>query len=221
MEFVAAEVTTTATTTAATTAATAPQQAKVEPKAEVKVEVKTEPEVKKPVATPKPTRPTPKPTSSTSGSTLSTGFSLKSALSKGNKTGDEEGSQSLGTARVVDPATEQKLTEARDAILNFISSTRPRFTPLFEAMKITEGAIELIVPTTDVEQELRRTELEMMAKIVEIAEIRGYVELRIEVNEEVTKSSRPIKLEDRVAHFASLNPLIAELTKALDLQVDN
>ncbi len=152
---------------------------------------------------------------------LSSGFSLKEALSKSGKSSVEQSEQDAGGVRRIDPATEQKLQEASGAIVELVASTRPRFRPFFEVMKITPEAIELVVPTSELELEIRRAEIEMMAKIVELAKVNGYVELRIEVNEEETKSRRPIKLEDRVTHFAELNPLIAELAKALDLQIDS
>ncbi|MFI3306017.1 MAG: DNA polymerase III subunit gamma/tau [Rikenellaceae bacterium] len=212
MEFVAAEVTEVTKIAEVKVEPRIEPKVEAEPKTEIKVETKVETPTAKPTAAPRSPQ-----------GRLSTGFSLKDALSKGSKGGsDEEGEQSQSTAaRKIDPATEQKLNDKLEAIVNFIASTRPRFKPLFETMKITAEAIELTVPTTDVELELRRTELEIMAKIIEMADVKGFVELRITVDEEVSKSSRPLKLEDRVAHFSNLNPLIAELTKALDLQVDN
>ncbi len=168
------------------------------------------------VETPQQTPPPPKPRAARRTSSV---FSLKEELNQSNGTTEEETTGDV--ARKFDPATEQKLGEAKESILAYMSTTRPRFKPFFEVMKISSEAIELTVPTEELKTEIRRAEIDMMAKIVEIAKISGYVELRIAVNEEATKSHRPIKLEDRVAHFSTLNPLISELTKALDLQVDS
>ena len=55
--------------------------------------------------------------------------------------------------------------------------------------------------------------------IAELAGISGAIELEVIVNEEI-RAARPIKLEDRVKHMTEKNPLIAELRKALDLEVE-
>ena len=56
-------------------------------------------------------------------------------------------------------------------------------------------------------------------RIAELAGITGAIELEVVVNEEI-RAARPIKLEDRVKYMTEKNPLIAELRKALDLEVE-
>ena len=62
-------------------------------------------------------------------------------------------------------------------------------------------------------------DFESVRRIAELAGISGAIELEVIVNEEI-RAARPIKLEDRVKHMTEKNPLIAELRKALDLEVE-
>jgi len=48
---------------------------------------------------------------------------------------------------------------------------------------------------------------------------RGMVGLDVTINEEI-RAARPIKLEDRVKYMTEKNPLLAELRRALDLEVE-
>lgn len=169
------------------------------PKAEV-VE-----EVKKPQPKPKATSPL---------------FSLSAALAMGdeNKASDKEQSEST-TQRAIDPESERKLNESKSQIINHIAASRPRFKAFFEGMRIEGNKISIEVPTDDLSLEIRRGETELLTEVVRLAQVNGFIELEVVVNEEV-KAKRPIKLEDRIAHFTQLNPLIAELAKSLDMQVD-
>lgn len=146
-------------------------------------------------------------------------FNLQSELMQGTKQQKEDEEQTV--ARRVDPNTESKLVAAKEGIIEFVASTRPRFKPFFEVMKFSSTSIEVVVPTQELEQEIRRNETELMSHIVELAHIDGFVELRVEVNEDEVRVKRPIKLEDRIVHFTNLNPKIIELTEALDLQVES
>ncbi len=151
-------------------------------------------------------------------------FSLQGALQGGIKGESreqegEQGEQGSG-ARRIDQAAVEKITAAKGEIITFLSSSRPRFVPLFEAMELTAEAIKIEVPTPELREELLRSEIEVMSRVVEIAKIDGYMELRVEVNEELQIVRRPIKIEDRIAHFTALNPTIVELTERLDLQVE-
>ena len=58
-----------------------------------------------------------------------------------------------------------------------------------------------------------------LMRIAELAGIEGMIELEVTVNEEI-RAARPIKLEDRVKYMTEKNPLLAELRRALDLEVE-
>ncbi|MCD8034158.1 MAG: DNA polymerase III subunit gamma/tau [Alistipes sp.] len=151
------------------------------------------------------------------------GTSLSELLAAGNAAPDAEDKNDEAEAEPeaveVDPACEQKLERAREGILNLLRTKRPRFVPAFELMTVRGNTISVSVPTTELREEILRSKTGMLMRIAELAGISGVIELEVIVNEEI-KAARPIKLEDRVKHMTEKNPLIAELRKALDLEVE-
>ena len=122
-------------------------------------------------------------------------------------------------AVVVDPDCAEKLEHARGRILNLIKEKRPRFVPAFELMTFRDNTISVSVPTTELREEILRSKTGMLMRIAELAGTEGMIELEVTVNEEI-RAARPIKLEDRVRYITEKNPLVAELRKALDLEVE-
>ena len=113
----------------------------------------------------------------------------------------------------------QEGISADEESLNLIRERRPRFVPAFELMRVQGNTISLSVPTSELREEILRSKTGMLMRIAELAGITGAIELEVVVNEEI-RAARPIKLEDRVKYMTEKNPLIAELRKALDLEVE-
>ena len=86
-------------------------------------------------------------------------------------------------------------------------------------MRVQGNTISLSVPTSELREEILRSKTGMLMRIAELAGIEGMIELEVTVNEEI-RAARPIKLEDRVRYITEKNPLVAELRKALDLEVE-
>ena len=61
--------------------------------------------------------------------------------------------------------------------------------------------------------------LEMLTRSAAIAGVEGALELEVTINEQI-RAVRPIKLEDRLRHMNEKNPLLAELRRELDLEVE-
>ena len=120
---------------------------------------------------------------------------------------------------VIDPASESKLTKARDEILKLIRERRPRFVQVFEEMRFQGNTIAVSVPTSELREEILRSKTAMLMRIAQLAGINGALELEVKVNEEI-RAARPIKLEDRVKYMTDKNPLLTEFRKALDLEVE-
>ena len=120
---------------------------------------------------------------------------------------------------VIDPASESKLTKARDEILKLIRERRPRFVQVFEEMRFQGNTIAVSVPTSELREEILRSKTAMLMRIAELAGINGALELEVKVNEEI-RAARPIKLEDRVKYMTDKNPLLTEFRKALDLEIE-
>ena len=154
---------------------------------------------------------------------LISGASLSELLASAGGDPDEELSDGETpdepeTVRI-DPDCAEKLEHARGRILNLIKEKRPRFVPAFELMTVRDNTISVSVPTTELREEILRSKTGMLMRIAELAGIEGMIELEVIVNEEI-RAVRPIKLEDRVRYITEKNPLVAELRKALDLEVE-
>ena len=154
---------------------------------------------------------------------LISGASLSELLASAGGDPDEELSDGETpdepeTVRI-DPDCAEKLEHARGRILNLIKEKRPRFVPAFELMAFRDNTISVSVPTTELREEILRSQTGMLMRIAELAGIEGMIELEVTVNEEI-RAARPIKLEDRVRYITEKNPLVAELRKALDLEVE-
>ena len=171
-----------------------------------------------PAARPEASKPAPQPVRRP----LISGTSLSELLASAGSNPDEEPfEQETAEPEVatIDPECERKLERAREKILNLIRERRPRFVPAFELMRVQGNTISLSVPTSELREEILRSKTGMLMRIAELAGITGAIELEVVVNEEI-RAARPIKLEDRVKYMTEKNPLIAELRKALDLEVE-
>lgn len=79
--------------------------------------------------------------------------------------------------------------------------------------------IRISVATSVLREEILRNKTELLMRIAETVGINGMLELDVAVNEQI-KASKPIKLEDRVKYMTEKNPLLTELRRALDLEVE-
>ena len=154
---------------------------------------------------------------------LLSGTSLTELLASGGMLPEEEheaeGQADEPATAEIDPECTAKLERGREAILALIRERRPRFVPGFEQMAFHGNTIGLSVPTTELRDEILRSKTAMLLRIAEVAGITGRIELEITVDEQI-RAARPIKLEDRVKFITEKNPLVAELRKALDLEIE-
>ena len=169
-------------------------------------------------------QPVPQPAARPAGTArrpLISGTSLSDLLaSAGNPAAQSEKTQDPEpAAATVDPECAAKLERARERILALIRERRPRFVPAFEQMLFRGDTIAVNVPTTELRDEILRSKTGMLMRIAELAGVTGRIELEITVNEQI-RAARPIRLEDRVKYITEKNPLVAELRKALDLEVE-
>ena len=130
-----------------------------------------------------------------------------------------EAEKAVTAAPVIDPASAEKLEAARDRILQLIRERRPRFVAAFERMQFQGHVIRIAVPSEALREEILRNKTELLLRIAETSGVQGMLELDVTINEEI-RAARPIKLEDRVKYMTEKNPLLAELRRALDLEVE-
>ena len=86
-------------------------------------------------------------------------------------------------------------------------------------MQFQGHVIRIAVPSEALREEFLRNKTELLLRIAETSGVQGMLELDVTVNEEI-RAARPIKLEDRVKYMTEKNPLLAELRRALDLEVE-
>ena len=163
-----------------------------------------------------------RPAAATSAASLIGGASLSSLLSQARGAAPEtapEAAEQPQPAVTIDPASGQKLESGRTAILDYIRQERPRLYAFFEQLRIEGHTLRLAVPTEALREEILRSKLEMLTRIAAIAGVEGALELEVTINEQI-RAVRPIKLEDRLRHMNEKNPLLAELRRELDLEVE-
>ncbi|MDE5695648.1 MAG: DNA polymerase III subunit gamma/tau, partial [Alistipes sp.] len=169
-----------------------------------------------------PTAAVPQPAPRSSRKPLISGASLSELLASPDSgaadTEKERPAEKAGKPDV-DPRSTEKLENARERILNLIKSRRPRFVPAFERMQFRENVIAVSVPTEELREEILRNKTAMLIRIAELAGIGGVIDLDVTVNEAI-RAARPIKPEDKVKFLTEKNPLVAELRKALDLEME-
>ncbi len=119
----------------------------------------------------------------------------------------------------VDDNTEDKINAAREQIVKYVAELKPRFELHFRNMVVEGNRIKLQLSSSEQEQELRRSELELLGRIVELSGVDGLIVFDVTI-EELPETKRPVKLKDRAAHFAQLNEVIPEFVKRLGLQVE-
>ena len=120
---------------------------------------------------------------------------------------------------VIDPLSAEKLETTREKILTLVREMRPRFVAAFERMQFQGHVIRIAVPSEALREEILRNKTELLLRIAETSGVQGMLELDVTINEEI-RAARPIKLEDRVKYMTEKNPLLAELRRALDLEVE-
>ncbi len=145
--------------------------------------------------------------------------SLSDILSGGAAKKEEAAEGEQQAPSRIDPRSEELLTASKAAILEFIASWRPRFAVPFEAMEVEGHTIEVRIPSSELQTEIERSQSELLHRIVEIAGITGLIELKLVLDEKIV-ATRPIKLEDRIAHLVKLNPEISKLKERFNLYVE-
>ncbi|MFI3263958.1 MAG: DNA polymerase III subunit gamma/tau [Rikenellaceae bacterium] len=176
---------------------------KAETKAEPKVAPKAEPATKSTVKTVKVIRPL---------------VSLSDILNGGVAAKESEATEQKQESRI-DPRSEELLEASRTNILEFIASWRPRFAVPFSAMEFQGHTIVVKIPTSELQTEIERSMSELLHKIVEITGIVGVIELKLILDETIV-ASRPVKLEDKIAHLVKINPEISKLKERFNLYIE-
>jgi DNA polymerase-3 subunit gamma/tau len=144
------------------------------------------------------------------------GDSIASLLNKVSTQSEVEGK---GVRITIDPASESKLSQAKDEIVERMCSERPRFVSAFEQIDFEGNVVKLAVPSEALCDELIGMRHEILTTMAQMAGVNGSLDMHIEIKEMDFKL-KPIKLEDRVAHIRKVMPEFDYMQKALDMDVE-
>ena len=137
--------------------------------------------------------------------------SLSEQLNLRTQSTDENG------ATIIDPASEQKLNDNKQAFIDAILALHPRLNAAFNNIAISGNKVSLEALTTGMETDLNDCRSELAEIIARVAGINGDVAIEVVLNE-VEVQLRPVKLEDRYDCVRAANPEMFDLIcKTFDL----
>lgn len=119
----------------------------------------------------------------------------------------------------IDADCESKLSAAKEEFLETLSTRRPRFATALADMRIEGNIIRASVSSDILRDELTFHQKEIINTLCDLAGVDGIVKLEIEVKEN-TKSLRPVKPEDKLAYLTAKNPLLTDLRRVLELEME-
>ena len=192
-------------------------QTQPQPQVEVKPVVPTP----QPVATPTPQqilqpsqRPTeePSPKAAPQRRVSRLGGSLEEIMKQVSAPSESEGNP---LEVKIDPESEAKLNAAKEQIVKRMCDERARFVSAFENIRFEGNNVILAVPTEALRDELLGMRFEILKSMVEIAGIKGILEVTIEVKD-IEFKLKPVKLEDREAHILKVAPEMGYLAQVFD-----
>ncbi len=119
----------------------------------------------------------------------------------------------------IDGLSEEKITVARDKILDTIKRRYPRHLSVFEGMRVERNIITISTPSADQGEEILRSKTTLGAEFAEVAGVNGVIDIKVKVNEQI-RANRPIKIEDRVRHLTAKNDKLVEMMERLKLDAE-
>ena len=119
----------------------------------------------------------------------------------------------------VDPACEEKITMAKDSIVERIRRERPRISVAFLNLRVEGNVVKMAVPSRELHDEIMHDKSDLQRIIAEQGKIKGLIEIEVEVNEQI-KASRPITLEDRLKHLVAKNERLVDMIDRMKLDAE-
>ena len=147
--------------------------------------------------------------------------SISNLLSGDAKTASEMVAEELAAAATVniDPHCEEKLTVARDKIIDELIRTKRRTGIIFQSMTVEGNVITITVPSREWHDDIMRDKIDLQKQIADISGVKGIIEISVIVNEHI-KAARPITLEDRLKHLINKNERLTEMIERLSLDAE-
>ncbi len=183
-----------------------------------------------PAATPAPPappeqRPEAKPetrhAAATSSGTGISGQSIASILSSPLRpqtpAGPEESEKRENDA--IDPEAGKKIAHFATRFQKSLQAERPRIASAFTGMAVDGNTIKVAAGSQELHDEIMRNRTEILDMLAAVAGVTGRIEMEVKVIEN-HGIKKPVKVEDRLKYLTDMNPLVAQLRKELDFELE-
>ena len=118
-----------------------------------------------------------------------------------------------------DPRAEEKISLAKDKMVDALMQSRRRFVEVFQSMKVNGHEVTFTVASQELYTEIMRDKSEWQQFIAKHSGAVGLIEIQVIVNEQI-RIARPITLEDRLRHMVKKNERITEMIERLALDAE-
>ncbi|MBP3548505.1 MAG: DNA polymerase III subunit gamma/tau [Alistipes sp.] len=172
-----------------------------------------EPRVQTADLKPQPQRPTARSTRSS--------ISLSNLLGGDAKTATELAAEAAASKQeiTIDPHCEEKISIAKERIVDHLMQERRRFVEPFQSMTVEGNVVRLTVASKDLYNEIMRDKSEWQRFLAAESGAQGLIEIEVIVNEAI-RVARPITLEDRLRHLVGRNERLTEMIERLALDAE-
>ena len=119
----------------------------------------------------------------------------------------------------IDPHCEEKLSTARDKIVERVTKYRKRLGVIFDSMTIEGNTITVTVASEGARDEIYHEKSDLQKLIAQASGVKGLVEIAVTVNEQI-RVARPITLEDRLRHLVTKNDKLLDMIEKLGLDAE-
>jgi len=146
------------------------------------------------------------------------GTSIASIMNAPRKaaTGDEEVEKA---PEIIDPDCETKIGRAANRFLQHLQAERPRIATAFREMNIEGNEVRIDVPNDSLREEILRNRHDILELLAATAGVNGVIALEVTVVEKAD-GLKPVKPEDKLKFLTEKNPLLAQLRKEIDLDME-
>ena len=179
-------------------------------------------QVEQPAATATTTTATEQPkTRATATRATRSSVSLNNLLGGNAKTATEIAAEEIArkAEESFDPRAEEKISLAKDKMVDALMQSRRRFVEVFQSMKVDGHEVTFTVASQELYTEIMRDKSEWQQFIAKHSGAVGLIEIQVIVNEQI-RIARPITLEDRLRHMVKKNERITEMIERLALDAE-
>lgn len=179
-------------------------------------------QVEQPAATVTTATATERPkTRATATRATRSSVSLNNLLGGDAKTATEIAAEEIArkAEESFDPRAEEKISLAKDKMVDALMQSRRRFVEVFQSMKVDGHEVTFTVASQELYTEIMRDKSEWQQFIAKHSGAVGLIEIQVIVNEQI-RIARPITLEDRLRHMVKKNERITEMIERLALDAE-